>query len=166
MRERERTQEQPVHEAEDGDVGGDPQREHEDDERGGAALPQERTPRVAHVRAGHDGCPFVDGDGERHVVAAHGREARADEIVDRTDPDEAEGDAAAVARHREPLGEELLHLVAVLGAQRARRDPEQRAVRAIHLASPVRTRARASRARRPSRSASSVRTRLPVRVRR
>ena len=161
---RERPQEQAVDEAEDRDVRGDAEREHQDDERGGAALAQQGAPGVTDIGTGHERRPFVDVDGERHALGPEGREPGLDQIGDRAQPDRGCGAAAPGAGGREAFGEELLHVGAVPRAQAPRRQRKKRAVDAIHRASPVRTRDRARRARRPRRSASSVSTRRPPRV--
>ena len=59
--ERERTQEQAVDEAKDDDVGGDPERQHDDDERGRELLARERSQRVLEIGAEHEQTPFADG---------------------------------------------------------------------------------------------------------
>jgi hypothetical protein len=164
MREREGPEKEAVDEAEDGNVRGNPEREHRDDERGRAALAQQRAPGVAQIGTSHEGRPFVDVDREGDAVRRPSVETRAEEVRDRARPDEGGCDPSARARLGEALREELGHVVAVRIAKPTRSEPEQQTVGAIHRACPVRMRARASRARRPRRSASSVSAARPVLV--
>jgi hypothetical protein len=170
----ERPEEEPIDEAEDGDVGGHAQRQHGHDEQAGQALAAERPQGIADVGA------------DRHARSlprpAHGpplpapatplARPGAGQVDEDRRPGFGGGEPPAGARRGELVVEELLHLPAMTPAeQRREQQPLEHAVRAparswaAHHASPARRmRARATLTSAASRAVSAFTAARPFRV--
>ena len=177
--EREGTQEEAVDEAKDDDVGGDPERQHDHDERGREFLPRERSQRVLEICPQHEQTPFVDGLRQARVTASQrARDRRAQQVPDGGAPGARGGRSAAHAGVGERVDEEVGHFLGVAAAQGARAEPQEHSIdlpgpgrrrRHVirgHEVSPARgfTRARAMRTRPARRWVSAAAAARPARV--